>query len=74
MLDPVGAAHVQARIPALTARLRRSASGFVLMQKFGSLDRKALRLLINAGEAEIIKTALGHAYRLKNEDREGHTN
>lgn len=63
-----GAYHVidppETRMVALRERLAKSASGFVLVSRFGQAQRGALRKLIAAGEVEIFESPLGRAYRL----------
>lgn len=65
-VDNFGDKYIEKRMEKVYERLEKSASGFVLMKRFNALDRKALRLLINAQKVEITDTGLGWAYRLVN--------
>ncbi len=55
---------MDARIPVVRERLQKSANGYVLVRRFGHLDKGALRMLIDQGSAEIFDSPLGRAYRL----------
>lgn len=53
-----------ARVEAVAARIRASKSGYVKVQRFGLRDRGAMKILIDRGDAEIIDSPVGRAYRL----------
>lgn len=55
---------VHARIPKIRERLAASKSGYIRVIKFGVPDRTAITIMIENGEVEIFKSALGKAYRL----------
>lgn len=58
-------ADTLARVPIVAARLKASVNGYVLVKRFALRDRGALKQLIEEGKAEIFKSPLGRAYRLK---------
>lgn len=58
-------ADTLARVPIVLARLKESASGYVLVRRFTLRDRGALLELIEKGQVEIFDSPLGRAYRFK---------
>lgn len=58
-------ADAEQRASVVRARLANSASGYVLVMRFGPRDHAAIRVLMEAGEAEIFDSPVGRAYRIK---------
>lgn len=59
-IDP----NVRKQMAGVEARIRKSASGYVRVSKFKTLDRAAARALIEEGRVEHFESPLGPAYRL----------
>lgn len=53
-----------ALVPKVRARLESSVSGYVRVARFSARDRAAIAVLIEQGEAAIINSPIGRAYRL----------
>jgi len=63
-LAPMDRNNAEHHIPKVRERLENSKSKYIRVIKFSQLDRAALRIMIERGEAEIFESPLGRAYRL----------
>ena len=64
MLDPHSEACLEKQKRKALERLKKSASGYVLVKRFNAASRAGLRKCIDEGTVEIKETTFGPAYAL----------